>query len=210
MVFLKKLVLGQFGANCFILGCETTREAVIIDPGEEPELILSAVEKEELKVKYLVFTHAHLDHVGAARQLKEKTGASICMHQADLPMYENVPTQAKLFGFQADAPPSIDRFLQEGDTIAFGLHQLEVIHTPGHSPGGICLYLKEPPPCLFSGDTLFKGDVGRTDLWGGNYPQLINSIKEKLLVLDNNVTVHPGHGPSTSIIEEKAENDCLK
>lgn len=206
-MIVKKLEVGPIMANCFILGCESTKEAVVIDPGDDADRILTELSKLGLTVKYLINTHCHFDHVGANKRMKEVTGAKLALHPDDEPMLKELSRSALMFGLSAENSPPADIHLNEGDEISFGEITLKVIHTPGHSKGGICLYTKGH---LFSGDTLFAGSIGRTDLSGGDYDTLISSIKKKLLVLDGNTIVYTGHGPETTIDSEKRMNPFLR
>jgi glyoxylase-like metal-dependent hydrolase (beta-lactamase superfamily II) len=194
-------------ANCFILGCENTKEAVVVDPGDDADRILMALAKSELKVKYLINTHGHFDHVGANKRMKEVTGAQIAIHPGDEPMLLELSRSASMFGLTAENSPPADLVLNDGDSVSFGEITLKVIHTPGHSLGGICLYTEGH---LFAGDTLFAGSIGRTDLPGGDYDTLISSIKTKLLGLPEDTMVYTGHGPETSIGNEKRMNPFLR
>lgn len=201
-----KLVVGPFASNSYILGCEITREGVIIDPGDDGETIISQVEKNNIKITKLLHTHAHYDHVGATAILKKKyPTAEVSLHREDVPLYSNLLVQAGLFGLKAESPTKVERFLNDGDIITFGNFSLKVIHTPGHSPGGVC-YLLTDHSGIFSGDTLFRRSIGRTDLWGGSHEQLITSIKEKLFILNRDIKVFPGHGDETTIGEEMEGN----
>ncbi len=206
-MIIKKLEVGPIMANCFILGCESTKEAVVIDPGDDADRILMELAKAELRVKMLINTHGHFDHVGANKQMKEATGADIAIHPEDEPMLEELSRSAMMFGLSAENSPPADRVLNQDDEISFGDITLKVIHTPGHSRGGICLYTKGH---LFAGDTLFAGSIGRTDLPGGDYDTLISSIKEKLLMLDDDTIVYTGHGPETTIGKEKQINPFIR
>lgn len=194
-------------ANCFILGCEDTREAVVIDPGDDADRILMILAKEKLTVKYLINTHGHFDHVGANRRMKEVTGAKLAIHPDDVPMLSELSRSAASFGLSAENSPEPDLLLHDKDMVRFGNITLTVIHTPGHSRGGIALYT---PGHLFAGDTLFAGSIGRTDLPGGDYDTLIASIKQKLLVLPDDTVVYTGHGPETTIADEKRMNPFLR
>lgn len=206
-MIIKKLEVGPIMANCFILGCEDTRETVVIDPGDDPDRILMILAKEKLTVKYLINTHGHFDHVGANRRMKEVTGAKLAIHPEDVPMLSELSRSAASFGLSAENSPEPDLLLQDKDTVRFGNITLTVIHTPGHSRGGIALYT---PGHLFAGDTLFAGSIGRTDLPGGDYDTLIASIKQKLLVLPDDTVVYTGHGPETTIADEKRMNPFLR
>ncbi|MFA5903711.1 MAG: MBL fold metallo-hydrolase [Desulfobacula sp.] len=206
-MIIKKLEVGPIMANCFILGCESTKEAVVIDPGDDADRILMTLAKSELKVKYLINTHGHFDHVGANKRMKDVTGAQLAIHPDDEPMFQELSRSAMMFGLSAENSPPADILLKDGDEISFGTITLKVIHTPGHTKGGISLYTKGH---LFAGDTLFAGSIGRTDLGGGDYDTLISSIKEKLLILDPETVVYTGHGPETTIGNEKRMNPFLR
>jgi len=206
-LIIKKLEVGPIMANCFIVGCENTKEAVVIDPGDDADRILMELAKSEFKVKYLINTHGHFDHVGANKRMKEVTGAELAIHPDDEHMLEELSRSATMFGLSAENSPPADILLNEGDEVKFGELTLKVIHTPGHSMGGICLYTKGH---LFAGDTLFAGSIGRTDLPGGDYDTLISSIKEKLLHFDESTVVYTGHGPETTIGNEKRMNPFLR
>jgi glyoxylase-like metal-dependent hydrolase (beta-lactamase superfamily II) len=194
-------------ANCYILGCESTKEAVVIDPGDDADRILMELSKAELRVKYLINTHGHFDHVGANKRMKEVTGAQLAIHPDDEPMLSQLSRSALMFGMSVEDSPPADMLLEDGDEITFGDITLKVIHTPGHSKGGVCLYTKGH---LFAGDTLFAGSIGRTDLEGGDYDTLISSIKNRLLSLDENTIVYTGHGLETTIGNERRMNPFLR
>jgi len=207
----KTIVVGPFQCNCTILACEKTKEAIVIDAGDELPQIRQALSELGVTLKYSVHTHGHLDHIGAVSGLKKfSPKTTICLHQGDQWMYENLPMQGKMFGFQYEVPPAVDHFINDQEELFFGEHRCSIIHTPGHSPGGVCLRFDEgqlgATPFLFSGDTLFQDSIGRTDLWGGDHGQLIKTIKQRLFVLPEETTVMPGHGPLTSIAHEKREN----
>ena len=206
-MIIKKLEVGPIMANCFILGCESTKEAVVIDPGDDADRILMELAKSELKVKYLINTHGHFDHVSANKRMKEATGAQIAIHPEDEPMLHELSQSALMFGLSSENSPPADILLKDGDEITFGEITLQVIHTPGHSKGGISLYTKGH---LFAGDTLFAGSIGRTDLAGGDYDTLISSIQKKLLIFDEDTIVYTGHGPETTIGNEKRMNPFLR
>ncbi len=206
-MIIQKLEVGPIMANCFILGCEDTKEAAVIDPGDDADRILMVLAKAELKLKYLINTHGHFDHVGANKRMKDATGAQIAIHPDDESMIVDLSRHAAMFGLAAENSPPADIFLNDGDKISFGNITLEVIHTPGHSPGGVSLYTSGH---LFAGDTLFMGSIGRTDLPGGNYDTLISSIKSRLLTLDEDTMVYTGHGPETTIGNEKRINPFLR
>lgn len=198
--------VGPLGCNCSIVADPATRQALVIDPGDEPDLILDVLAKNELTPIALLHTHAHLDHVGVSALLSRITGAPILLHEGDVPLYENLLGQAAAFGFDIDPPGTVDRFLVHGETVACGGGSLEVIHTPGHTPGSLCFRMTGERPLLFSGDTLFRRSIGRTDLWGGSTPQILESIRRRLLTLPGDLTVLPGHGDETTIAEEARAN----
>ncbi|PYV44957.1 MAG: MBL fold metallo-hydrolase [Acidobacteria bacterium] len=202
--------VGPLQCNCYILGCEKTREAVVIDPGDEVDLVLPILHKHDLKVKYILSTHSHIDHVGDLEKLKKQTGAQTLLHERDLTLYQNLPVQAAWLGVAVPTMTQIDSFVHEGDNVHFGEHTGEIIFTPGHTPGSLCLHLPGQTSKLFAGDTLFQRSIGRTDLWGGSYTEIMRSIREKLLVLDDKTMVYPGHGPATTIGQEKLLNPFLK
>lgn len=210
-MIIRQMALGPIQANCFILGCEETRQAVVIDPGDECDRILTALARDQLTVVHIINTHGHFDHVGANKRLKEATGADIQIHRADAPMLSQLVAAASAWGMAAENSPDADRLLEDGDTITFGNHTLTVMHTPGHSLGGICLYTEytqsgEPRSAVFVGDTLFAGSIGRTDFPGGDFNTLISSIRNKLFALGDDVNVYPGHMGNTTIGREKRSN----
>ncbi len=195
--------VGPFAANCFIVGCEDTLEAAVIDPGDEVDRILLSLAESKLKVKYIINTHSHFDHVGGNARMKEVTGGDILIHKLDAPMLGHLGEVAQSFGLSMENSPPADRELEEGDIIILGTIEMTVAHPPGHSPGGISIIAGDS---VFAGDTLFAGSIGRTDLPGGNYNTLISGVRDKLFVLDDNVTVYCGHGPQTTIGREKKFN----
>lgn len=200
--------VGSLGTNCYIAYSETSREAAVIDPGGSAESILAAIGSEKLKVKYIVNTHGHADHILANLRIKQATGAPILIHQADADMLTSAARNLSMYiGGAATCGPA-DQLLKEGDVIKVADDlELTVIHTAGHTPGGICLKAGD---VLFSGDTLFAESIGRTDFPGGSYSQLITAIKEKLLLLDDAVRVLPGHGPETTIGWERKMNPFIQ
>ena len=206
------LSVGPFQCNCHILADESTLEAVIVDPGDQADRILERV--KDLKVKALLHTHCHLDHITGTRKVKEETGAEILIHRADRELYEHLAEQyastLKLFGLDLGSghdPLPVDRFLEDGQEIAFGRHRFSVLHTPGHTPGSCCFHGEG---CLLSGDTLFRGSVGRTDLWGGDQKQELDSIRSRIYTLEPETVVYPGHGPLTHVEEEKQDNPFVR
>jgi hydroxyacylglutathione hydrolase len=202
-LIIKELTVGPLMANCFICGCSNTKEAAVIDPGGDAENILRVLADDNLKVKYIINTHGHFDHVSANGKLKDATSADILIHALDAPMLESLSSNAAFFGISVENSPPCDQTLEEGDTVTFGDITLNVIHTPGHTPGGISLYADG---IVFVGDTLFAGSIGRTDFPGGDFNTLISSIKTKLFRMDDEVKVLSGHGPETSIGREKRYN----
>ncbi len=208
MIF-ETIVVGHLAVNCFILGCETTREAVIVDPGADAQRVLDAVKKLDLKVRYVINTHGHFDHVGGNSKVVAATGAPLLVHEADIPFLSRASDVAVMYGLQAENSPAPAEFLKEGMTISFGTCSIKVLHTPGHTPGGCCLYL-ESEGKVITGDTLFADSVGRTDFPGSSHEALITGIREKLLVLPDETAVYPGHGPATTIGHERRHNEYLQ
>jgi hydroxyacylglutathione hydrolase len=211
-MFLETRDAPPFYKNGYVLACDDTREAVIIDPGDEVGELLRVVSDGKLDVRHILLTHGHVDHVSGVAMAKAATGASVFLHRADLFLYDGALQQASLFGLDIEAPPPVDRFYDLTAAITFGRCEVEVRHTPGHTPGGVCLLVGpagQPPKMLFAGDTLFSGSIGRTDLMGGDHDTLIDSIRNGLFTLDDDVEVHSGHGPVTSIGRERRTNPFL-
>jgi len=204
------LPVGMLACNCSIVGDEATGEAVVIDPGDEVERVQEILTRHGLKVKYIVATHAHIDHVAGIEKLQRASGAAVLMHEGDLPLYQNLAVQAAWLGVRPPGMVEVDQFLREGDALRWGSLQLEVLHTPGHSPGSLSLHLPGEHRRIFSGDTLFQGSIGRTDLWGGSFDQILRSIQETLLRFPDETPVYPGHGPTTTIGEERECNPFLR
>jgi glyoxylase-like metal-dependent hydrolase (beta-lactamase superfamily II) len=204
------LPVGMLACNCSILGDESTGEAVVIDPGDDIEEVQRILSKHHLRVKYIVATHAHIDHVGGIEKLKQATGAAVLMHQSDLPLYKNLALQAEWLGVAAPGVTDVDQFLKEGDSLRCGTLSLEVLHTPGHSPGSLSLHLPGEKQRILSGDTLFQGSIGRTDLWGGSMDEILRSIRTRLLIFPDETPVFPGHGAPTTIGEERESNPFLQ
>lgn len=184
---LKKLVVGIYQANCYVLGCKKTKEGVVIDPGDEVPRIVNEISRSQLKIRYILITHGHFDHSGGARELKGITKAPVLIHKLD----------AQDLNFKPDA------YLFEGQKIQVGTYILTIIHTPGHSPGGVSIHA---PGVVFTGDTLFAGSIGRTDFTGGNHRQLIEGVIKKIFPLGDELRVYPGHGPNTTIGKERLTN----
>jgi glyoxylase-like metal-dependent hydrolase (beta-lactamase superfamily II) len=202
-MILKQMALGPIMANCYILGCKETREAAVIDPGDETDRILMALAEEKLTVRHIINTHGHFDHVGGNSKLKAATGAPLYIHSGDAPMLDQLSAAASSFGLSAENSPAPDKTLEDGDTITFGNITLNVLHTPGHSPGGVSLHTDG---MVFVGDLLFSGSIGRTDLPGGDFDTLIASVKNKIFPLGDDTVVYSGHGPETTVAREKKFN----
>ena len=205
-MILKKLVLGQLATNCYIAGCESTKEGMIVDPADEAGQILKVIKELGLEIEVIVLTHGHPDHIAALKKVKEATGAGIAIHADDA---ESLQHQylGFAFGLVYETPPPPDRLLEEEDRINIGELNFRVIHTPGHSPGSICLL---GHGVLFSGDTLFNRGIGRYDLPGGDYDQLMNNIQAKIMTLPDETIVYAGHGPDSTIGSERKANPFLQ
>lgn len=208
MIF-ETIVVGQLAVNCFILGCDSTKEAVVIDPGADAPRIIEMVKKLGVTVRYVINTHGHFDHVGANKAVVAATGAPLLVHKDDVPFLSRAADVAMMYGLQTENSPPPTQFLEDGMTISFGTCSIKVLHTPGHTPGGCSLYL-ESAGKVITGDTLFADSVGRTDFPGSSHEALIYGIRNKLLVLPDETVVYPGHGPSTSIGHERRHNDYLQ
>jgi hydroxyacylglutathione hydrolase len=209
MLTIETFPVGPLQCNCSIVACTETREALVIDPGGDAPQILKYLQQHNLQAKYLLHTHAHFDHVGATAEVKAATGASILLHPGDQWLYDNISLQGRIFGIQTADPTPVDLELQDEMPLIFGKEQSLVLHTPGHTPGSCCFHLSGEQSYLFSGDTLFKGSIGRSDLWGGDHETLLRSIKQRLLRLDESTTVYTGHGPQTTLWHEKKHNPFL-
>ncbi len=206
MIF-ETIIVGPFMMNCYILGCEKSHKAVVIDPGDEPDNILEKLKELGLSLEYILLTHAHIDHIGAVAELVQQTGAKVLMHKNDDFLRLNAGAQAKMFNLPVPGKFTVDQYITDDQIIDLGPYQIKVIHTPGHSPGCVC-YLVEN--LLISGDTLFYESIGRTDLFSGSFSDISLFIQNKLFVLDKNIKVYPGHGPSTSIEHEMNNNPYVK
>jgi len=228
--------VGMLQCNCSILGDPATHVAIVVDPGDEVDRILEILRKHKLKVLAIVNTHTHIDHVGGLARLHEVTGAPVLMHKDDLELYRHLDAQARWLGVPTPEMTNVEEFLREGDSVKWGEFEARVIHTPGHTPGSLCLYLPshkvELPstansqaaarasshakehgttePRLIAGDTLFAGSIGRTDLWGGSLPEIMKSLRTKVLALPDETFVLPGHGPATTIGAERESNPFLR
>lgn len=208
-MIIKMLAVGPFAANCYVVGSSTTRQGMIIDPGAEAGTILKTVQQTGLSIFSIVLTHAHIDHVGALREVQHSTGAQFAIHEAEKGLALSAPIRmlTSLGISPVKSPPRPDRLLKDGDRIDIGDLSFEVLYTPGHTAGGICL---SGHGVVFSGDTLFKFGIGRTDFPGMSHERLIESIREKLMVLPDDTIVYPGHGPPTTIGDERRGNPFLQ
>jgi glyoxylase-like metal-dependent hydrolase (beta-lactamase superfamily II) len=204
------LPVGMLACNCSVLGDETTGEAVVIDPGDDIKQVQQILAKHNLRVKYIIATHAHIDHVGGIEKLKQTTGAAVLMHESDLALYQKLAVQAEWLGVPTPGVTDIDQFLIDGDSLRCGSLDLEILHTPGHSPGSVSLHVPGENERILCGDTLFQGSIGRTDLWGGSLDEILKSIRNRLLVFPDGTRVFPGHGPTTTIGEERRSNPFLQ
>jgi hydroxyacylglutathione hydrolase len=209
------VVVGPIQCNCYIISDSVTKQAYIIDPGAESKELLSYLEKKHFDLKALLITHAHVDHVGGIQIINSSFTVPAYYHVGDQPLYKNLQMQADFFGLslsqlQASQPTVGEPTLEHNQKFSFGSGSLNVIHTPGHTPGSCCFYAQGEQSLLFTGDTLFEGSIGRTDLWGGSYEQIIDSIQSRLMTLDERLPVLPGHGDPTTIGEERLNNPFLK
>lgn len=200
---------GPFQCNCTILGAG--KDAIVVDPGGETERIAAILRAHDLTVRAIIHTHAHLDHIHRTRDVQEAHGGAICLHRGDLFLYDGIAMQAAMFGWQVRPVAPVDRFLEHGDRLALGDGEVEVIHTPGHTPGSVCFEVKDGArTLLLAGDTLFKRSVGRTDLPGGDGGLLRRSIQERLYTRDLDAVVIPGHGPATTLGDEARGNPFVR
>jgi glyoxylase-like metal-dependent hydrolase (beta-lactamase superfamily II) len=204
-VILRKLELGSFGSNCYIVGDEASKEGMIIDPGDEGNVILKQVKALGLNIKVIVLTHSHIDHIGGLEEVKKATGADIAIHQTEAPFLLKQPFRLDFMPPTPPSPPA-DRLLKEGDVITIGKLKFKVLHTPGHTPGGICLV---GDGIVFTGDTLFNFSIGRADFPGSDYNQEMASIRNKLMTLPDDYQVYPGHGPASTIGMERKGNPFI-
>jgi hydroxyacylglutathione hydrolase len=211
-MIMETRAVGPFFKNGFVLGCEETHEGVLVDPGDEVQSLLTAADRQKLSIRHILLTHAHVDHVTGVAAAKRALSVPIYLHRDDLFLYERAVESGAMFGLQVEPQPPIDVFYTPGHVIAFGNYEVRPHHTPGHCPGGVCLQVGrkgETGKDLFVGDTLFAGSIGRTDLPGGDYNTLINSIRTVLFGFGDDAAVYPGHGPSTTIGQERRTNPFL-
>ncbi|MGH2752491.1 MAG: MBL fold metallo-hydrolase [Actinomycetota bacterium] len=202
-LFLQRAV-GPLACNCYVVGDEATREAIVIDPGGDADDLAAVIVEQRLNVTAIIATHAHFDHIIAAERLRALTGAPFMLHDDDRPLLDWVQESGRLFlGVELPPPPEVDTRVAEGDRVVAGGVELQVVHTPGHSPGSVSLVTTDG---LFSGDTLFAGSIGRTDLPGGDMQALLRAVRSKLFKFEESLTVYPGHGPTTTIAAERAQN----
>lgn len=211
-MIVEHFAVQPLGCNCTIVGDERTKEAIVVDPGGEAQKILGRLEALGLRCVGIVHTHTHFDHVGATGEVQEASGAPAMIHQGDLFLYQGVQMQLDTFRIplRVQAPPTIDRFLLDGDAVRAGDLEAGVLHTPGHTPGSLCLTFGGDEPLVIAGDTLFRESIGRSDLWGGDGEQIVRSIRERLLTLPENTRVITGHGPTPTIGHEKRFNPFVK
>ncbi len=206
---MEMLTVGPFQENCYVIGDEETGAGALVDPGDEAARIALAVEQTELEITQILITHAHIDHVGAVAALVDEYGCPVLMHAEAEPMLGQLPTQAMMMGLRFGKVPAVDRYIEDEEAIEVGGLQLRPLYTPGHAPGHVAFYV-EGEALLLSGDALFAGSVGRVDLPGGSMEVLMRSIEERLLTLPDETRVYPGHGPETTIGNERAHNPFLQ
>lgn len=212
-MLLEVRAVPPFHKNGFVVGCEKTRQALLIDPGDEIDMLLEVVRRQALSVQNILLTHAHVDHVTGVPRAKKALDVPIYLHRDDQFLYDAAPQQAAFFGLQVGELPPIDRFYEPGKLLSFGEYEVGVHHTPGHCPGGVCLAIGKSggeKGDLFVGDTLFAGSIGRTDLPGGDHATLLRSIRQVLFAFGDDARVYPGHGPRTTIGQERKTNPFLR
>ncbi|WPC41278.1 MBL fold metallo-hydrolase [Clostridium sp. JS66] len=197
---IKRIPAGIYAANCYIVIDQETKDCIVMDPGGDEEDLIKIIKGENVQVKYILLTHGHLDHTGAAVSLKKEFKAPICINNED---YKMISKGASMYG---DIDNNVDQFIKEGDIFKVGSMEIKCIHTPGHTPGSLCFLMGDS---IFTGDTLFAGSIGRTDLEAGDFNAIVKNIKEKLMILDDEIEVLPGHGPESTIGREKVHNPFL-
>lgn len=212
MLLRETFPAGPLECNCTVLACGDTKDAVIVDPGGELAKIAEIIAHYDLTVRAIIHTHAHLDHIFGTRDVKEAHGGDICLHKGDAFLYDGIAMQAAMFGWKVRDATPVERWIEHGDRIELGKRVLEVIHTPGHTPGSVCFEIHDPDAgrLLFAGDTLFRRSIGRTDLPGGDSAQISRSIRERLYTRDLDTVVIPGHGPQTSLGDEARGNPFVR
>ena len=209
-MILETFTVGLLQCNCTILADEESRQAIVVDPGDDADRILERLDSLDLELGQIVCTHAHIDHVGAIQPLQERTGATAALHEKDLFLFDSIDRQATWLSIPPPQKGRIDRFLNDGETVRCTGVELEVVHTPGHTPGSLTFHLDRDRTILFTGDTLFLHGIGRTDLPGGSFPEIMKSIESMLMAFDDDALVIPGHGPRTTIGQERTGNPFLR
>jgi glyoxylase-like metal-dependent hydrolase (beta-lactamase superfamily II) len=212
-MILETRAVPPFLKNGYVVGCEETREGIVIDPGDEVDQLLEAADRQRLSIKYILLTHAHLDHITGVGRAKAALGVPVRLHKDDNFLYERIVQQGLAFGFRAEKQPPVDFFYEGDNPMRFGRYEVRVLHTPGHCPGGVCLAVRrdgEDRSTLFVGDTLFSGSIGRTDLPGGSLETLLTSIREVLFAFPDDTVVRSGHGEPTTVGKERRSNPFLQ
>ena len=211
MLQLEMMTVGPFQSNAFVLWCDETKEGIVVDAGDEAARILDAVKRNEVDVKMIVNTHAHIDHVAALPEVHAALEVPVLMCEKDMPVYDGVEQAAAMFGLPAPGTVAIDKFIGEGDTIEFGELKADILEAPGHSPGSVLLLFNgETPPVGIAGDVLFNGSIGRTDLPYGDHDVMMASLRDKIMPLPDDMVVYSGHGPKTAVGYEKKTNPFLQ
>jgi len=202
-MIIETLIVGPLQVNCYIIMCQETHQAVVIDPGDEEKKIIDSLNRLGAELKYILLTHGHIDHISAVAGVQAALGGNIAIHEKDMFLVQSVELQAEMIGLHVPKKFNVDNFVRDGDVLKVGAFEVKVLETPGHSPGGVCYRIGEN---VFVGDTLFQGSIGRTDLFSGSQDQLFHSIKTKLFSLPDDTKVYPGHGPPTTIGRERRYN----